>query len=85
MIASPRFGIVPGTALAPRALWAVFDHEGSLTRGTRCSHDIQRSRDELRDQIRAGNQESQDFMRTIYERLQTDLRTMGEGKKGRKR
>ena len=42
-------------------------------------------RDELRDEIRAGNQESQDFMRAIYERIQTDIRTMGEGDEGRRR
>ena len=42
-------------------------------------------RDELRDAIHTGNQESQDFMRAMYERIQTDIRTMGEGTKGRRR
>ena len=42
-------------------------------------------RDDLRGEIRAGNQETRDFMRMLYEHQQTNIRTIGEGKKGRKR
>ena len=42
------------------------------------------TRSELRGEIRVGNQETRDFMRAIYERIRTDIRTMGEGAEGRK-
>ena len=42
-------------------------------------------RDDLRGEIRAGNQETRDFMRMLYEHQQTNIRTIGEGKRGRKR
>ena len=42
-------------------------------------------RDELRAEIRDGDQATRDFMRMLYEEYKTTLRTIGEGKKGRKR
>ena len=43
------------------------------------------TRSDLRAEIRAGDQETRDFMRTLYEELKTTLRTIGEGTKGRRR
>lgn len=43
------------------------------------------SREDLRAEIRTGDQATRDFMRALYERYQTNMRTIGEGKKGRKR
>lgn len=43
------------------------------------------TRSDLRAEIRAGDQETRDFMRTLYEELKTILRTIGEGTKGRRR
>jgi len=42
-------------------------------------------RDDLRVEIRAGDQETRDFMRMLYEELKTTLKTIGEGTKGRRR
>jgi hypothetical protein len=42
-------------------------------------------RDDLRAEIRAGDQATRDFMRMLYEEHKTTLRTVDEGKKGRKR
>lgn len=41
--------------------------------------------DGLRAEIRAGDQETRDFMRALYEDTKATIRTMGEGKAGRKR
>ena len=43
------------------------------------------TRSELRDEIRAGDQATRDFMRMLFEHHQTNLRTIGEGTKKRKR
>ena len=42
-------------------------------------------RDELLVEIRTGDQATRDFMRMLFEHHQTNLRTIGEGKKARKR
>ena len=42
-------------------------------------------RDELLAEIRAGDQETRDFMRMLFEHHQTNLRAIDEGKKARKR
>ena len=47
--------------------------------------DLHGSREELRIEIREGDQATRDFMRMLYEEYKTTLRTIGEGKKGRKR
>lgn len=39
-------------------------------------------RDELRAEIRAGNVETRNFMRALYEDALTRIATMGEGQKG---
>ena len=38
-----------------------------------------------RSEIRAGDEETRAFMRAIYERIKEDIKTMGEGKRGRRR
>ena len=43
------------------------------------------TRSDLRAEIRAGDQETRDFMRMLYEELTTTLKTIGEGTKGRRR
>ena len=42
-------------------------------------------RDELLVEIRTGDQATRDFMRMLFEHHQTNLRTIGEGKKGPER
>ena len=42
-------------------------------------------RDELLAEIRGGDQATRDFMRMLYEEYKTSMRTIGEGKKGRRR
>ena len=42
-------------------------------------------RDKLLVEIRTGDQATRDFMRMLFEHQQTNLRTIGEGKKARKR
>ena len=43
------------------------------------------TRSDLRAEIRTGDQETRDLMRTLYDELKTTLRTIGEGTKGRRR
>ena len=42
-------------------------------------------RDELLVEIRTGDQATRDFMRMLFEHHQANLKTIGEGKKARKR
>ena len=42
-------------------------------------------RDDLRLEIQAGNQETRTFMRMLYENNKETIKTMGEGKRKRKR
>jgi chromosome segregation ATPase len=48
-------------------------------------NEMQSSREELRAEIRDGDQATRDFMRMLFEHHQTNLRTIGEGTKKRKR
>ena len=47
--------------------------------------EIHSIRDELRAEIRAGDQATRDFMWMLFEHYQTNMRTIGDGRKGRKR
>jgi hypothetical protein len=47
--------------------------------------ELHAAREDLRAEIRAGDQATRDFMRMLYEESKMTFRTMGEGKKGRKR
>jgi predicted nuclease with TOPRIM domain len=47
--------------------------------------EMQSNHEELRTEIRDGDQATRDFMRTLFEHYQTNLRTIGEGTKKRKR
>ena len=43
------------------------------------------TREDLRAEIRAGDQATRDFMRMLHEDNKEAIKTMGDGKKGRKR
>ena len=47
--------------------------------------EMQGMRDELLAEIRLGDQATRDFMRMLFEHHQSSLKTIGEGRKKRKR